>query len=212
MIVMAKEPVPGRVKTRLCPPCSPAEAAALAEASLADTLAAVVGAARPAWRAVALAGRAGSWLPEGVAVVPQRGDGFDQRLAAACVDAGTPALVIGADTPQLTPACIDAAVVALERPGTDAVLGPADDGGYWCLGIGAGVAPAQVFGGVPMSRHDTGDHQLGRLRSLGLSVAMVPGLRDVDTIDDALAVAAASPSTRFAATLAGVVQAAALRP
>jgi glycosyltransferase A (GT-A) superfamily protein (DUF2064 family) len=99
LLVIAKAPEPGRSKTRLCPPCSPEQAAALAEAALTDTLRAV--AATPAdERVLVLDGTPGDWLPEGFRVVPQRGDGLDERLAAAFADAGGPALLIGMDTPQ----------------------------------------------------------------------------------------------------------------
>src|SRR5437879_13200717 len=82
IIVVAKEPRPGRVKTRLCPPCSPTEAAALAEAALRDTLAASVR-TEPAGRVVlALDGEPGPWLPRGGDVVRQRGNGLAARLAA----------------------------------------------------------------------------------------------------------------------------------
>src|SRR6516165_4192357 len=71
-VVIAKEPVPGRVKTRLTPPFTPAEAALLAEAALADTLAAV--AASPVSRHVlALDGARGDWLPAGGDGIPRRG-------------------------------------------------------------------------------------------------------------------------------------------
>ncbi|HEY2637380.1 MAG TPA: glycosyltransferase, partial [Solirubrobacteraceae bacterium] len=79
---MAKAPVAGLVKTRLCPPLSPEEAAAVAEAALADTLAAV-GACRADRKIIALDGRPGPWLPEGFDVVPQTGRGLALRLANA---------------------------------------------------------------------------------------------------------------------------------
>ena len=90
VLVVAKSPVAGRVKTRLCPPCTPAEAAALAEAALADTLtaAAACGAAR---RLVALDGPAGPWLPEGFEVFAQCQGGLDRRLAHAWAVATSPA-------------------------------------------------------------------------------------------------------------------------
>jgi uncharacterized protein len=193
LVVIAKAPSPGRAKTRLCPPCTPEAAAQLAEAALADTLAAV--AATPAGRRViALAGEPGPWLPAGFDVVAQRGDGLGERLGAAIADAGAPALVVGMDTPQLTPALLAAAAARLES--TDAVLGPALDGGYWAIGLGR--ADTRAFDGVPMSSPLTGTAQLARLRALGLEVASLPPLRDVDTIEDALAVAALAPATRFA--------------
>src|SRR5439155_3346008 len=106
LVVMAKEPVPGQVKTRLQPPFSPIEAATLAEAALADTLDAVRRA--PARRRVlAIAGRVGHWLPAGFAVVPQPAGGLDRRIAAALAGCRGPCLVVGMDTPQLTPELLD---------------------------------------------------------------------------------------------------------
>ena len=100
--VIAKAPVAGRSKTRLTPPCTPEQAAALASAALADTLAAV--AATPgARRVLVLDGAPGPWLRPGFEVLAQRGAGLAERLAAAFADIGEPALVVGMDTPQLTP-------------------------------------------------------------------------------------------------------------
>ena len=65
-------------------------------------------------------------------MVSQRGSGFGERLAAAWSEIGGPALQIGMDTPQVTPALLDLASAALEAPDIDAVLGPAEDGGWWC--------------------------------------------------------------------------------
>jgi rSAM/selenodomain-associated transferase 1 len=206
IIVMAKAPVAGRVKTRLCPPCTPAEAALVAQAALVDTLVAAL--ASSADRVVlALDGEPGPWLPRGVAVVRQRGAGFDERLAEAWSVVGGPALQIGMDTPQATPAVLDMASAALEQPGTDAVLGPAEDGGWWCIGLRR--AEPAVFRGIPMSRPDTGARQLARLVELGLRTVTLPRLRDVDTIADARAVAELAPDTRFAAAVRRLVRAAA---
>ncbi len=204
IIVMAKEPVAGKVKTRLCPPCTPEEAATLATALLVDTLAAV--AATPAaWRTVALQGNAGDWLPAGFGVVAQRGDGLDERLAAAFADAGAPAIVIAADTPQVTPELLGLALATLGEPGVDAVLGPTDDEGYWVLGLRRPEPCAVV--GVPMSSPLTLSAQRDRLGELGLRVAELPALRDVDSIADARAVAAAIPNSHFAVTLATIEEA-----
>ncbi len=194
LIVIAKAPVAGRSKTRLCPPCTPHEAAELAQAALVDTLEAVL--ASPCTRRVlVLEGTAGSWLPHGFDVVFQRGDGLDERLAAAFDDVGGPSFLIGMDTPQVTPELILTGLHALNDH--DATLGAAPDGGYW--GIGLRHPDPQVFLGVPMSADDTGSAQRARLDALGLKVAELPTLRDVDLIADARAVAAAAPTTRFAA-------------
>lgn len=197
IVVMAKAPRAGRSKTRLSPPLSHEQAATLAEAALADTLQAV------AWtpaarRIVALDGAPGAWLPDGFEVIAQRGATLGERLANAVTDVGEPLLLLGMDTPQLTRAQLCDALERLDEPHTDAVLGPTDDGGYWTLGLAA--PDPRAFDGVPMSSSATAAAQRTRLRELGLRVAELGPLRDVDTFDDAVAVAALAPWTRFAAT------------
>jgi uncharacterized protein len=199
LIVIAKAPVPGRTKTRLSPPCTPEEAARLAEAALADTLRAV--AATPADRhVVVLDGAPGAWLPDGCEVAAQRGGGLDERLANAFDDVGGPALLIGMDTPQVTPGQLSAALRLLGE--ADAVLGLALDGGFWALGL-ARPDPSLLVG-VPMSVAHTGRRQRARLRGAGLRVRMLPTLRDVDRIEDARTVAAQVPGGGFARTLAEI--------
>ena len=200
VLVIAKEPIPGRVKTRLTPPFTPADAAALATASLADTLAAV--SATPVAQAVlALDGAPGAWLPPGFRVIPQRGGGLDERLAAAFADAHAtlpvPMVLIGMDTPQVTSGLLADAARALASGEADAVFGPAADGGFWLLGLRR--PDRSLLAGVPMSRADTGRHQLDRLTSAGLRVAMLPELTDVDTFREAELIAGVIPGSRFAA-------------
>jgi rSAM/selenodomain-associated transferase 1 len=196
LVVIAKAPLPGRAKTRLSPPCTPEEAAELAAAALHDTLATV--AATPARRRVlALDGAADGWAPPGFEIVSQRGAGLGERLAHALAAAGGPAIIVGMDTPQLTPALLATATRRLIEPTVDAVLGPADDGGYWAIGLRR--PDPRVFAGVPMSTARTGLAQLLRLAALGLSTTLLPSLRDVDTMVDAAAVARACPESRFAA-------------
>ncbi|MEV5831769.1 TIGR04282 family arsenosugar biosynthesis glycosyltransferase [Spirillospora sp. NPDC052242] len=200
LLVIAKEPVPGRVKTRLTPAYTPAEAAELAAAALADTLDAV--AAAPAGRrTLVLDGAPRPWPPPGVGVIPQRGDGLDERLANAFADAdaGRPLVLIGMDTPQVTPALLAAAARALD--GRDAVFGPAADGGFWLLGLRR--PDARLLRGVPMSRPDTGAVQLARLRGAGLRVATLPELTDVDTPADAIAIAVAAAADLAAGRAGG---------
>ena len=201
LLVIAKEPRPGLSKTRLSPPCSPEEAAGLAEAALRDTLESV--AAVPAARRVlVLEGRPGPWLPVGYEVVPQRAGGLDERLAGAFAAATGPALLVGMDTPQVTPALIEASASALAGPEVDAVLGRAEDGGYWAIGL---VRPDErVFRGVPMSVETTGEAQRARLDELGLRTEELPVLRDVDFFEDARAVASEAPDSRFARAVGAV--------
>ncbi|MFF6883736.1 DUF2064 domain-containing protein [Streptomyces sp. NPDC012421] len=193
LLVIAKEPLPGRVKTRLTPPFTPPQAAALAEAALADTLA--VAARVPADRHVlVLDGEPGAWLPARFEVVPQVAGGLDARLAAAFAGCDGPALLIGMDTPQITPALLTAAVC---WDTYDAWFGPAADGGFWALGLRS-PEPSLLLG-VPMSRADTGGVLHERLRTAGLNIGRLPVLRDVDTAEDARLVAAEATGTRFAA-------------
>ena len=194
VLVMAKEPRPGRVKTRLCPPCSPAEAAAVAEAALADTLAAVAR-CRARRKVLALDGRPGPWLPPGFEVIPQRGRDFNERLANAWSDTGGAGIQIGMDTPQVSAAELDALLAGLDR--TDAVLGHAVDGGWWVIGWRA-ADPSAMFSGIPMSTPETGRAQEFRIRSLGLRLHRAQPLCDIDTIDDLLAVAERHPLLRTA--------------
>jgi len=198
LLVLAKQPIAGRAKTRLTPPCTPQQAAKLADAALRDTLDAV--AEVPVGRRVLVfEGDPGPWRPKGFEVVAQRGEGLGERLQAAFDDVGQPALLIGMDTPQVTPAQLGDAVRALADERVDSILGPTVDGGYWCVGFQRPVAGA--FVGVPMSAPNTYIHQHERLAELGLRIGSQPLLRDVDTIDDAEAVAAQAPATRFARAL-----------
>jgi glycosyltransferase A (GT-A) superfamily protein (DUF2064 family) len=193
---MAKAPVPGRVKTRLCPPLSPGEAAQYAAAALADTLHAVA-ACNADDKVLALEGEPGAWLPPGFRVVAQRGSSFNERLAHAWDDAGGPGVQIGMDTPQVTPDLLDGALGQV-RPGR-ALLGPTPDGGWWALGLSR--PDSRVFDGVPMSRCDTGIWQRARLMQLGYAVHDLESLVDVDHFEDAVTVAADAPCTRSAVTL-----------
>lgn len=204
VLVLAKEPRPGRVKTRLCPPCSPIQAADLAAAALADTLAAAC--ACSADRVVlALDGEVGPWCPPGVAVVDQVAGPFARRLDAAWAEVDGPTVQIGMDTPQVTAGILDTALgTVTSGDDADALLGPALDGGWWLLGLRRSGAGLGLFDGVPMSTPETGSAQRSRLEELGYSVREAPALRDVDEIGDATEVARAAPDTRFARAVAAL--------
>ncbi len=204
---MAKSPVPGRVKTRLCPPCTPVEAAAIATAALADTLEAALSAQAERYL-LALDGEPGPWIPDGFEVFPQVSGSFDHRLAAAWQRSGGPGVQIGMDTPQVSGRDLDGALAALEG-GADAVLGTADDGGWWLIGLRR--PDPGVFLGVPMSTTETGAAQHRRLLELGLQTVDVGNQRDVDTFHDAMAVAQTVPGSRFAEAVRAVALAGQLR-
>lgn len=201
VLVLAKTPVPGQVKTRLCPPLTPDDAAQVAAAAIEDTLAAVQ-AANVSRRVLVVDG---TLRAAGFTICRQRAGTLDMRLAAAFDDARgaceLPALLVGMDTPQLEADLVERACRALLAH--DAVLGLAEDGGWWALGLR--IPDGALLRGVPTSRRDTGARQLERLRCAGLEVAHLPVLRDVDTAEDATAVARQAPHGRFAAALSAVL-------
>jgi glycosyltransferase A (GT-A) superfamily protein (DUF2064 family) len=197
LILIAKEPIAGKVKTRLHPDVSFHMAAELAAASIQDTLATM--AKVPATRRVLFFD--GLNLPAGVEnfdIVQQTEGTLDERLGAI-FDASTgPTVLIGMDTPQV--AVSDLAPAFGAWPSTvDAWFGAASDGGFWALGMRE--PRGDLIRGVPMSQEDTGSIQFQRLRDAGLRVGLLPRLTDVDTIVDAHEVAAMAPTTRFARTL-----------
>ena len=192
MIVIAKEPVAGRVKTRLVPPLTFEQAASVAVAALTDTL--EVASTVPATtHLLALSGSVGPWLPAGWTVTAQRGRGLDVRLGGAFNDARGPSLLIGMDTPQVRPDQL----TAFDPSSYDACLGLAPDGGYWAIGFADHTRAADLIKDVPMSTEWTGRTQLRRLRDAGLRVQLLDEVTDIDTIDVAREVAAAHPHTRF---------------
>jgi glycosyltransferase A (GT-A) superfamily protein (DUF2064 family) len=152
---------------------------------------------------LALDGTPGAWLPPRFTVIKQRGAGLDERIAWALEDARAflpvPVVLIGMDTPQVTPALLAAAAEPLAAGTADATFGMAEDGGFWLLGLRE-TDPSLLLG-VPMSRPDTGAQQLLRLEQAGLRVQTLPALIDVDTAAEADRIAAATPGSRFAACL-----------
>jgi uncharacterized protein len=203
VMVIAKTPEAGRVKTRLTPPLSATQACEVAWACLADTLdaASAVAAQR---HVLVLDGAPGLWVPDGFEVIAQRGVGLGDRLTAAFCDVDDTAIVIAMDTPQVDARVLTAALAALGGS-TDSVMGPAIDGGYWLIGLRRGVDAAAVFAGVPMSTPGTGRAQTARLQTLGLTTEILGELRDIDTIDDLWAVGAEYPDTRLG-RLAGALR------
>ncbi|HEY4267933.1 MAG TPA: DUF2064 domain-containing protein [Galbitalea sp.] len=198
LVIIAKETIPGRVKTRLHPPLSLEQAAELAAAAIQDTLAAV--ADLPATRRI-LAFDGNLYPPgsESCEIVHQVSGGLDARLGAIFDECEGPTVLIGMDTPQVNARHL--APVFDDWPADiDAWFGPATDGGFWALALRE--PDGDLIRGVPMSRDDTGAMQLRNLHVAGLRVGYLPELMDVDTIDDARAVAGLVPGSQFATTLA----------
>ena len=203
-LVVAKAPVPGQVKTRLAASVGNVAAAELAAAALADTLESCAAAFDRCWLAVTgdldaavgaatLTGLLRDWT-----VVPQRGTGLGQRLANAHRDvgrdAGAPVVQLGMDTPQAGPDVLRGVTDQLTP--NCAALCPAVDGGWWVLALPDPHA-AGALATVPRSTGITGLLTCAALDRHGLRVAEAAILRDV--AEDAAAVAATAPHTRFAA-------------
>ncbi|MFB9923890.1 DUF2064 domain-containing protein [Amycolatopsis halotolerans] len=215
ILILAKAPLPGRVKTRLCPPATSEQAAHIAAAALLETVRAVRSVSG-AHAVVALEGDLETGISAvelcavtaDIPVLPQRGSSLGERIAAAHADAaalapGRPVLQIGMDTPQVSAELLEQCRDRLLGTAAEAVLGPADDGGWWLLGL-RDPLKAAVVSGVTTSRSDTGFRTRQALIDHGLHVATAPGLRDVDTMADARAVAETMPGTMFAAAVGTV--------
>ncbi|MEO5987715.1 MAG: TIGR04282 family arsenosugar biosynthesis glycosyltransferase [Candidatus Eisenbacteria bacterium] len=180
--VFARQPLPGRVKTRLSPALPPELACDLYAAMLDDTLESVR-AARAETRTVFWADvPEDNRSPEGFFWHAQKGADLGARLADAfdtlLVD-GAHAVVVGSDCPGLTTVLLERALDALDR--ADLVLGPAADGGYWLVGL-ARPAP-QLFTAMPWSTEAVFTMTVARAAESGLSVETLPLLDDLDTPD-----------------------------
>lgn len=196
LAVVAKECLPNRVKTRLCPPLTPAHAALVAQAALDDTLTAAQYA-----RGMKLLYFEGDRPPASArdfSVLPQCDGPLDERLAHLFDVCVGPTILIGMDTPQLDPDLLSR-LTAPWPDDVDAWFGPAVDGGFWLLAL---REPTGAYvRGIQMSRDTTGAEVLRRLDRDGLRTRSVQLLRDVDTVDDAITVATAAPHTSFARRL-----------
>jgi rSAM/selenodomain-associated transferase 1 len=199
--VFAKEPLPGEVKTRLCPPFSPAAAAAFHRLALAETLRRLAGGG---FGIVLFHTGDGAFfrrrfpsfplLPQGEGNLGTR----MERALARLLAAGAPAAaLIGADTPDLPLALIDAAFAALRR--ADAVVAPARDGGYVLVGVRR-PAP-ELFRGVPWSTAGVLPATRRRAAEAGIPLVEINGWEDVDdpaSLERLLARSPDSRSARFA--------------
>lgn len=176
VLIAAKAPLPGRAKTRLSPPLTPAFAARLAEAFLTDVLAvarmvdAGAGFLCPAADAADL-----RRLFAGVPLVVQEGDGLTGALRSG-VRSG--AVVLAGDAPGIRPEAIAAAAAAA----ADVVLAPTRDGGFGLIRMRR--HRPEIFAGIRWSTGSVLDQTIAASRAAGLTVALLDPVTDVDTVDD----------------------------
>ena len=180
LIVMVKEPRPGRVKTRLGRQIGHVAAAWWFRHQVGALLRHVRDPRWDTWLAVS-PDREGFlsrvWPADIVRVAQGKGD-LGDRMARVMRMAPGPVCVIGADIPGITRGRIWAAFRALG--GSDAVFGPATDGGYWLVGVRR--VPVRIFDGVRWSTEHALVDSEASLR--GMRIAHVDRLRDVDDLDD----------------------------
>jgi hypothetical protein len=186
---MAKQPEPGRVKTRLCPPLSPGQAADLSEAFFIDTISLVSGIENTdifvAYDPDSALDFFSRMTPAFVKFVAQGQGDLGARLSGISRNVfshGYRKLVIlASDTPHLPQDCIRLAFTRLDT--SDIVLGPCDDGGYYLIGSSS-PAPG-LFEGIPWSTSRVLDLTIGRAREAGMTWELLPPCYDIDTAEDA---------------------------
>lgn len=188
--MMIKAPRAGASKTRLAPPLTLAEAAALSVCFLRDTAHNIAEAAATSGRAkgVAVYTPVGAeamfdgLLPEVFLLLPQRGESFGERLFHAAEDflrlKYESYCLIDSDSPTLPRSSLVAAVDLLSRPGDRLVLGPADDGGYYLVGLKQ--AHRRIFEEITWSTEHVLGETVERAREIGLPVELLPAWYDVD--------------------------------
>ena len=189
LTVMAKAPRPGRVKTRLSPPLTPEQASALNVCFIKDTTenihqitkranCAGVVAYTPVGDEAAFDGV----LPPGFELLPQRGDGFGERLLYACEDlfslGFSSVCLIDSDSPTMPQEALLQAVESLSREGDRMVLGGSDDGGYYLIGIKR--LHSRLFEQIDWSTDRVFTQTLERAREISLETELLPTWYDVD--------------------------------
>jgi hypothetical protein len=189
LAVMTKAPQAGRVKTRLTPPLSPEEAAALNTCFLRDTARTI---SRTSTNGKALG--VGVYTPIGsetmyskilpaeFILVPQRGDGFGERLLAATDDLlqlGFESLcLINSDSPTLPADVFTQAVDVLSHLEDGVVLGPSDDGGYYLIGLKK--QHQRLFEEIEWSTERVLEQTVTAAKEIGLPIYLLPTWYDVD--------------------------------
>jgi rSAM/selenodomain-associated transferase 1 len=184
IVIMAKQPAVGRTKTRLCPPLTSTDAAALYEAMLRDTISLV---ARLDGVRLAIAvtpseatGAFRRISPPDTLLLPiacdDIGDGLNQALERVLAAGHSPAMAFHSDGPTVPAAYLEQAIARLQE--ADVVLGPSEDGGYYLIGLKQ--ARPELFRDIEWSTERVTAQTLARIHTLGLNGALLPSWYDVD--------------------------------
>jgi rSAM/selenodomain-associated transferase 1 len=189
LAVMTKAPRAGKVKTRLTPPLTPEEAAALNICFLRDTASAICKATRAApatgvavYTPVGAEDAYRGILPNAFSLLPQRGQTFGQRLIFAAEDllrlGFESVCLIDSDSPTVPPDAFSEAAENLTRPGDRIVIGPSDDGGYYLIGLKR--LHRRIFEEIDWSTERVLEQTTERAAEIGLNVHFLPTWFDVD--------------------------------
>jgi rSAM/selenodomain-associated transferase 1 len=185
LVLFAKAPLPGRVKTRLTPLLSAEQAAEFHWACVCDTwdkIEQVPVESRYFYSDNAWTNGNAPGAPEQRGI--QRGADLGDRMFNCFQELHARGhrrmLIVGSDSPTLPLTYLEQGLEALDR--ADAVIGPSEDGGYYA--IGCREPYPQMFSGVPWSAGDTLQRTEAGLRALGLKVVLLPAWYDVDTAND----------------------------
>ena len=192
LVVMAKAPLPGRVKTRLCPPLSASQAAAVYDCFLQDRLR-EMGDLSGCDRAIAYTPEAAAlrfraYAAQSFDLFPQQGLDLGERMhnifVDSCREGYGAVVVIGSDSPDLPKSIVQQAFERLSSGMTDVVFGPATDGGYYLVGMKE--THPELFANVPWSTEKVLSTSLGIARALGIKTSLLPAWSDIDTYHDLL--------------------------
>jgi len=189
-LIFARQPVPGKVKTRLSPPLLPEEAADLYACMLGDVLA--MAASLPDVEKYLFYDGGEESLEyfkvraPGMTCIPQRGKDLGERMAEALRDAFSmcngAAVIIGTDSPDLPSALIEDAFARLKHGENEVVVGPSEDGGYYLVGMTR--LHRELFRDISWSSDKVMKETMKRASDAGIAVSLLPMWRDVDTAAD----------------------------
>ncbi len=187
LAIMTKVPRAGRVKTRLTPPLTPEEAAALNICFLRDTAAAIAAAGEPAqgvgcYTPVGEEEAYATIFPADFLLIPQSEGSFGERLITATRDlfavGFASVCLIDSDSPTVPATAFTEAAAILSQPNETIVLGPSDDGGYYLIGMNQ--PHPEVFAGIDWSTERVLEQTQQRAIEAGLTVHLLPTGLDVD--------------------------------